>query len=65
MIRPAAVLAFAAGPALAEPSVPTFTDETATAGLTTVYEGDWEYMVGGKCQDGCGADHASVLRAAA
>ncbi len=39
--------AFAATPALSEPVVPTFTDETATAGLTTVYEGDWEYMVGG------------------
>jgi enediyne biosynthesis protein E4 len=39
--------AFAATPALAEPVVPTFIEETATAGLTTVYEGDWEYMVGG------------------
>jgi hypothetical protein len=47
MMRPAAVLALVASPALAEPSVPTFTDETATAGLSTVYEGDWEYMVGG------------------
>lgn len=39
--------AFAATPALAEPVVPIFTEETATAGLTKVYEGDWEYMVGG------------------
>jgi hypothetical protein len=36
-----------AGPALAEPLVPTFADETATAGLATVFQGDWEYMVGG------------------
>ena len=36
-----------AAPACAEPLVPTFTEETATAGLSTVFEGDWEYMVGG------------------
>jgi hypothetical protein len=36
-----------AAPACAEPAIPTFTDETATAGLSTVYEGEWEYMVGG------------------
>lgn len=36
-----------ASPALADPVIPVFTDETATAGLTTVYEGDWDYMVGG------------------
>lgn len=36
-----------AAPALADPMVPDFIDETETAGLTTVYEGDWEYMVGG------------------
>jgi enediyne biosynthesis protein E4 len=36
-----------AAPAFAEPVVPAFTDETATAGLSTVYDGDWEYMVGG------------------
>ena len=34
-------------PALAEPVVPVFTDETATAGLSTVFEGEWEYTVGG------------------
>jgi hypothetical protein len=39
--------ALAATPALAEPMVPTFADETETAGLSTVYDGDWEYMVGG------------------
>ncbi len=36
-----------AAPALAEPAVPAFTDETKTAGLTTVFQGEWEYMVGG------------------
>lgn len=36
-----------AAPAFAEPVVPQFTDETASAGLATVYQGDWEYMVGG------------------
>lgn len=39
-------LAFAAQ-ASAEPAIPIFTDETATAGLSTVYAGEWEYMVGG------------------
>lgn len=37
----------AACPALADPAIPAFTDETATAGLSTAYEGEWEYMVGG------------------
>ncbi len=36
-----------AAPVCAEPALPTFTDETTTAGLATVYDGDWEYMVGG------------------
>lgn len=36
-----------AAPACAEPVVPTFTDETKTAGLSTVFDGEWEYMVGG------------------
>ena len=36
-----------AAPVGAEPVVPAFTDETTTAGLSTVYEGEWEYMVGG------------------
>ena len=34
-------------PAAAEPVVPSFTDETARAGIDTIYTGDWEYMVGG------------------
>ncbi|MBH0238957.1 CRTAC1 family protein [Methylobrevis sp. L22] len=29
------------------PAVPSFVDETAAAGLDSVYAGDWEYMVGG------------------
>ena len=29
------------------PAVPTFVEEGSTAGITSVYEGDWEYMVGG------------------
>lgn len=45
-MRALAFLALAA-PACAEPLVPAFTDETRTAGLTTVYEGEWQYMVGG------------------
>ena len=36
-----------AAPAAAEPLVPTFTEETTSAGIDTVYDGDWEYMVGG------------------
>ena len=36
-----------ATPACAEPLVPQFTDETKTAGLSTVYDGEWEYMAGG------------------
>lgn len=30
-----------------ELTVPTFQDETATAGITSLYKGDWQYMVGG------------------
>ena len=47
MKRSVLVLALTASPALAEPVVPTFTNETATAGFSTVYAGEWEYMVGG------------------
>jgi len=46
-LRFALLAALAATPAFAEPVVPAFTDETATAGLNTVYDGEWEYMVGG------------------
>ena len=42
----AALLALTA-PAYAEDlSVPTFTDETTTAGLSTTYGGNWEFVVG-------------------
>lgn len=35
-------------PALAEGApVPRYLDETATAGITSIYAGDWEFMVGG------------------
>jgi enediyne biosynthesis protein E4 len=46
MIRVLLTLAFAA-PAMAEPAIPAFTDETASSGIDTVYQGDWEFMVGG------------------
>ena len=36
-----------AAPACAEPVIPQFADETKTAGLSTTYDGEWEYMVGG------------------
>ncbi|WP_374427358.1 CRTAC1 family protein [Tabrizicola sp.] len=36
-----------AAPVCAEPVVPTFTEETATSGIDTVFDGEWEYMVGG------------------
>ena len=29
------------------PLVPSFTEQTATAGVNQIYAGDWEYMVGG------------------
>ncbi len=37
----------ATSPALAEPVLPGFADETASAGLDTVYQGEWQYVVGG------------------
>jgi hypothetical protein len=44
----AALLALTiATPALCEPVAPRFTDETASAGIEHVFEGGWEYMVGG------------------
>ena len=50
--RPLAFLpllaALAALPALAdEPPSPRFSDETAASGVSSSYDGDWEYMVGG------------------
>lgn len=46
-MRMFAFLLALAAQASAEPALPAFTDETATAGLNTVFDGDWEYMVGG------------------
>ena len=50
-IRLAAItLAFAGlveGVAAQAPVVPTFADETASAGIDSVYAGEWQYMVGG------------------
>jgi enediyne biosynthesis protein E4 len=43
----ALVTAAPALPGSAEPALPIFTDETASSGLSTSYEGEWEYMVGG------------------
>lgn len=43
----ALILLALAAPASAEPAIPAFTDETKTAGLSTVYDGEWAYMVGG------------------
>ena len=44
----AVVLSLAlAAPVCADPVAPQFTDETKTAGLSTTYDGDWAYMVGG------------------
>lgn len=40
-------LLLVATPALADPVIPVFTDETATSGITTAYQGEWEFMVGG------------------
>lgn len=51
-----------AQPGLAQtPAVPLFVDETASSGITTSYDGDWFYMVGGgvaafDCNDDAYAD---------
>ncbi len=48
MIRSALPMLLLATAARAgEPLIPSFVDETATAGIVSSYEGDWEYMVGG------------------
>jgi enediyne biosynthesis protein E4 len=33
--------------ALADPVIPTYAEETASAGINSTYTGEWEYMVGG------------------
>jgi len=44
----ATLIAFPAFPAFADdPVIPHFVDETASSGLSSVYRGDWQYMVGG------------------
>src|SRR3954453_22605763 len=45
-------LAGIAGPLSADagesgPRIPTFVEETATSGIDSSYDGEWEYMVGG------------------
>ena len=42
-------VAWAAGIAIAQdmPAIPTFAEEGTSAGITSIYAGDWEYMVGG------------------
>ena len=49
MVGLAAVLAGPYGPASAQdlPAIPTFVEEGGSAGVASVYAGDWEYMVGG------------------
>ncbi len=45
-----AALSFAAAPCRAADSavdIPSFSEETKTAGIDSIYAGDWEYMVGG------------------
>ncbi len=36
-----------ASPADTAPPIPSFTEETATSGINSRYEGEWQYMVGG------------------
>ena len=31
----------------APPAIPTFADETASAGIDSTYKGEWEFIVGG------------------
>jgi hypothetical protein len=43
----AAILALALPARAQGPAIPAFVEETGTAGIASVYAGDWEYMVGG------------------
>jgi enediyne biosynthesis protein E4 len=43
----AAALAISSAHAQDGPAIPAYVEETATAGLDTSYEGEWDYMVGG------------------
>lgn len=62
-VAPLTVLALSAVPALADPpAVPQFIDETATAGITSVYKGEWQFMVGGGIADfDCSGDQRPDL----
>lgn len=44
---PANAIATPAAPALPPPVIPRFIDETETAGITSTYAGDWQFMTGG------------------
>ena len=43
----AAAFAEESAPAAPDPIIPNFVEETASAGIDSVYKGEWEYMVGG------------------
>jgi hypothetical protein len=47
MTRPLFVWLVTVTPLTAEPLVPSLTEETASSGLATSFEGEWDYMVGG------------------
>ena len=47
-MRAALAACLLAAPALADaPALPRFVDETAASGITSVFSGDWDFMVGG------------------
>lgn len=53
-----------AGPALGDdmPAVPQFVDESAASGVSSVYAGEWQYMVGGGVSTfDCNDDHLPDL----
>ena len=40
-------LALLAAPAMADVNIPRYANETASAGISSFYAGDWEFMTGG------------------
>ena len=49
-------------PQVAHAEPPSFTEETATAGVSQIFAGDWEYMVGGGASTfDCNADNRPDL----
>ena len=40
-------LALLASPAVADVEIPRYLNETETAGITSTYAGEWEFMTGG------------------